>query len=36
MKTSIISMLALSLALTSCVKINTERGENGKDGWDVF
>lgn len=36
MKISIISVLAFSLVLTSCVKINAEKVVDGKTGWGVF
>lgn len=37
MKTSIISMLAMSVVLTSCVYVSPgKNGENGNDGWNVF
>ncbi len=37
MKTSIISMLAMSIVLTSCVYVSPgKNGENGSDGWNVF
>lgn len=37
MKTSIISMLAMSAVLTSCVYVSPgKNGENGNDGWNVF
>ena len=37
MKTSIISMLAMSAVLTSCVYVSSgKNGENGSDGWSGF
>jgi len=37
MKTSIISMLAMSAVLTSCVYVSPgKNGENGSDGWSGF
>lgn len=36
MKTTVITMLAMSFALTSCVKVKNENGEKGKDGWEFF
>lgn len=36
MKTSIISMLAMSSMLMSCIYVNPKNGENGKNGWSVF
>lgn len=37
MKTSINTMLAISLLLTSCVYVSPgKNGENSKDGWSVF
>jgi hypothetical protein len=34
MKTTVITMLAMSFVLTSCVKVKNENGEKGKDGWE--
>lgn len=36
MKTTVITMLAMSFVLTSCVKVKNENGEKGKDGWEFF
>lgn len=36
MKATVITMLAMSFVLTSCVKVKNENGEKGKDGWEFF
>ncbi len=36
MKPTVITMLAMSFVLTSCVKVKNENGEKGKDGWEFF